>query len=254
MSSPTSRRRPADADAAAAGRALTGELLLEAWEHAAAEDEPRRRLALLSVALPGRALDELARLPVAEITALLLRVHETSFGAVLNGFGMCDRCDAEFEFSLPVTELIADGPPSHRPIAWTDDGREYRLRPVTMLDLLDVIEAAELEAAEDRLLARCLTVAPAGTARAASIRSVLDKFEELHAASELSVTIACPECEEVGSYDLDIGRFLWTEVRGRATHLLAEIDALAGAYGWSEQSILALTPQRRAAYLELVDR
>ena len=250
----TSRRQPAGANTAPAGGALTGELLLEAWEQAAPEDEPGRRLALLSVALPDRDRRELARLPVVEITALLLGVYETSFGAVMNGFGTCERCGAEFEFSLPIVELIPGEESTRQPIVWTDDGQEYRLRPVTTLDLLDAIEASELEAAEDRLLATCLTVAPAGDERPASTPSVLANFEKLHAASELSVTIACPGCAEAVSYDLDIGRFLWTEVHRAATHLLGEIDALAEAYGWSEQAIIGLSAHRRAAYLELVDR
>jgi hypothetical protein len=52
--------------------------------------------------------------------------------------------------------------------------------------------------------------------------------------------------------DLDIGRFLWTEVRRAATRLLGDVHTLAAAYGWSEQAILDLSAGRRAAYLELV--
>jgi hypothetical protein len=37
----------------------------------------------------------------------------------------------------------------------------------------------------------------------------------------------------------------------RARALLAEVHSLARAYGWTEPEILALSPQRRAAYLEM---
>src|SRR5206468_730296 len=38
-----------------------------------------------------------------------------------------------------------------------------------------------------------------------------------------------------------------------AGRLLREVDALARAYGWREPDILALTPWRRDAYLQLVN-
>jgi hypothetical protein len=34
--------------------------------------------------------------------------------------------------------------------------------------------------------------------------------------------------------------------------LLAEVHVLAGAYGWSEDAILALSPSRRQHYIALV--
>ena len=40
------------------------------------------------------------------------------------------------------------------------------------------------------------------------------------------------------------------EARARA--LLAAVHTLARAYGWSEPDVLALSEQRRAAYLEMV--
>ena len=46
--------------------------------------------------------------------------------------------------------------------------------------------------------------------------------------------------------------FLWDEVDVRARRLLDEVHALAGAYGWSEQRILALSEARRRAYLDRV--
>jgi hypothetical protein len=37
-----------------------------------------------------------------------------------------------------------------------------------------------------------------------------------------------------------------------ARSLLAEVHSLARAYGWTESEILALSPQRRSTYLEMV--
>jgi hypothetical protein len=52
--------------------------------------------------------------------------------------------------------------------------------------------------------------------------------------------------------DLDIGRFLWFEVRNAAQRLLREVHELAYAYGWSESAILAMSFHRRQNYLAMV--
>ena len=46
--------------------------------------------------------------------------------------------------------------------------------------------------------------------------------------------------------------FVWEEVDAAARRLLGEVHALASAYGWSQEEILALGSQRRAAYMRLI--
>ncbi len=50
----------------------------------------------------------------------------------------------------------------------------------------------------------------------------------------------------------DIAAYFWAELAAEAKRLLREVDALARAYGWREADILALSPRRRQAYLELI--
>jgi hypothetical protein len=38
---------------------------------------------------------------------------------------------------------------------------------------------------------------------------------------------------------------------GRAERLLLDIDTLARNYGWSESEVIALSPTRRAAYVQM---
>jgi hypothetical protein len=52
--------------------------------------------------------------------------------------------------------------------------------------------------------------------------------------------------------DLDIGRFLWMEVRHAALALLRDVHELASAYGWREDEILTMNSARRAMYLGMV--
>ena len=53
-------------------RALTGELLLKAWDAGANEQDLNRGLILLSLAMPGSNRQQLARLPIAERNLCLL--------------------------------------------------------------------------------------------------------------------------------------------------------------------------------------
>jgi hypothetical protein len=212
-----------------------------------------RALTMLSAALPGADREQLGALPIAERNLLLLRLHELTFGSWLNVFGVCPKCEEQFEFAVPAAEMAArlEGQSPDSPMTWREAGRQYRLRAVTTDDLLATLGVPDTTAAQDLLLARCLEVSPAkpgGPPTAA----VLRRFEQLNAAAELSCGIDCPGCTTRELLDLDVARFLWIEVRNAARKLLAEIHELASAYGWSERDIAQMGAGRRAAYLEML--
>lgn len=240
-------------------RALTGELLLKAWDESANEHDLNRALILLSLTMPESNRQQLARLAIAERNLLLLRVRELSFGPVLQGFGRCSQCAANLEFALPVAAMI-ESLKSHLsgdPVTWIENGRRYQLRPVTTDDLLAVLDVPDTADAQDRLLQRCLSVSTnledtSQEQSSPAMPSMFEKFDQLHAAAELSCTLRCPECPNSEVLDLDIARFLWLEVRSAAQRLLAEIHEIAWAYGWSERSIARMTPTRRNAYLGML--
>ncbi|MET0722074.1 MAG: hypothetical protein ABWY64_14700, partial [Tardiphaga sp.] len=48
---------------------------------------------------------------------------------------------------------------------------------------------------------------------------------------------------------LDMPDYFWGEIENWAQQTLDDVHRLATAYGWDEESVLALTPARRAAYL-----
>lgn len=257
-------------------RPLSGERLLLAWEQGTQADDLRRPLVVLSIALPDRDPGQLAAMPITERNALLLRLHRLTFGPELDVFGVCPDCRAQLEFNVPVDALAAqlDGQPAANAITWERSGQRYRLRPVTTADLVACLDVSELSAAQDLLLSRCLEMSPVGApaspvgapvppAEAPSQPAalpgalladtdVLQKFEQLHAAAELSCAIDCPGCARSQVLDLDLARFVWAEIRTAARRLMADIHDLASAYGWSEQSIASMSPARRGAYLELV--
>ena len=50
----------------------------------------------------------------------------------------------------------------------------------------------------------------------------------------------------------DIVALFWAELAAEANRLLREVDTLAASVQLAEADILALSPRRRQAYLELV--
>ena len=76
-------------------------------------------------------------------------------------------------------------------------------------------------------------------------------MQALDPGAELSFALACPHCATPWTAALDLGELLWRKLRDAAERLLLDVDALARAYGWSEPEVLALSPLRRAAYLQM---
>lgn len=80
------------------------------------------------------------------------------------------------------------------------------------------------------------------------IETMLDKDR----LAEILLQMACDQCGHTWSQLFDIVSFINRELDDYLSNLLQQIHVLACTYGWSEQQILALSAQRRAAYLEMV--
>jgi len=66
----------------------------------------------------------------------------------------------------------------------------------------------------------------------------------------MNTTRALPALEWQSYFDP--AAFLLSEVDGYAARLTGEVHRLARAYGWSEASILEMSPVRRQRYLSLL--
>lgn len=86
-------------------------------------------------------------------------------------------------------------------------------------------------------------------------RETIDSISAAIAAADpladLELDGVCPACRECWVAPFAIESFLWSELETWALSTLRDVHVLASAYGWSEPRILALSPARRAAYLEL---
>ncbi len=120
-------------------------------------------------------------------------------------------------------------------------------------DIADAAAEPDLDAARVLLLARCvIPVDPTMALPEAARDAALARLEAMHDAAEISLSLACPACDARQAIHLDIASFLWAEIRHAARNLLDEVHELAWAYGWAESAILAMSPSRRAAYLDRV--
>src|SRR5438270_13239911 len=89
-------------------RALSGNLLLTAWERCAGEHDINRAVTMLALALPASSREQLAALPLAEHNVLLLRLHEVSFGLRIHGFAAFSPFGEPMEFTFAARSLGDD--------------------------------------------------------------------------------------------------------------------------------------------------
>ncbi|MCA8929894.1 MAG: hypothetical protein KDC18_17680, partial [Alphaproteobacteria bacterium] len=83
---------------------------------------------------------------------------------------------------------------------------------------------------------------------AAAVAAAVESLDPLAA---IVFALTCPECGTAFETPFDPPAFVWQELAAVASRLLWEVDQLARAYGWPEADILALSPLRRRAYLEI---
>jgi hypothetical protein len=240
-------------------RPLTTRELLDAWEAGAPQAASQRALTLLAAACPETPVDELAGLPVGRRDGLLLSLRERTFGSTLRCLFTCSECGERVEIAFDVADLRVEPAPAPSGVLSVEArGYSIEFRLPTARDLID-LPVAGVEAARRALLERCLLKA----LRNGVPGSVLDVPDEVigevsaemervdgQACVELGTT--CPACGRARTCILDMGAFLWTEVAAWAQRTLRDVHALASAYHWSEADILAMSPWKRRAYLDLV--
>jgi len=230
--------------------------LLELWASASRE-RPFERASTLLASSGGESRAEIAALTVGQRDARLIELCVAAFGAELAGYAECRSCGEQLELSLDAGELAPtpDGPSEGRLAA---EGYDVSFRALTGADVEAAAVAGEFGAARRLLAERAvIEVRREGEQVAASDLpgAVVDELShalgELDPGAEVLLDLECPACAQRWSAPFDPGGFLWADASARARRLMVEIDALARAYGWSEQDVLAVPPARRSAYLEL---
>lgn len=239
-------------------RRLTDSEIIEVWEVARGLHPVDQALALLAAATPEHTPDELARLSIGQRDARLLALRQAMFGDRLDSVATCPRCSETLEFELSCSNLSVL-PPEIPVYEITVGDYHVRLRPLDSHDLAAAATMTDAERLRWLLLSRCIVEARRG-------RKVMDKDSlpeavasavstallEADPQAEILLDLACPACGHAWQAGLDIARIAWSEITARARRLLTEVHVLARAYGWREGDVLALSPARRNAYIQMV--
>lgn len=229
---------------------LTSDRLLALWEQGARRHPIDRALLLFALAEPGAPAAGLADLPLGRRNAALLALYEASVGTRLEAWLDCPACGERMEFATDTTGLPRPADHGAREIV---EVQGLRFRLPTSRHLARLVEAGDAEAAARRLLLECAE-APGelpreGEALDGLLEAVEAAMEAVDPWADMTVAVRCPACEHEASAGLDVASLLWDEIESRARRLLDEVHALARSYGWSEPQVLALSEERRAAYL-----
>ena len=227
-------------------RAPTQAELLALWE-AGRSLEALDRGALAASVASGS--EDAADWPLGKRNRALAQLHCTAFGGRLQGWTSCPECSERLEFTFDG-RAVANAPPAERSLVAVN---EWRFRLPTSRDLADAAEEESDLAASRRLLVACWAgsgPAPADWSEE-DLSLVGERLAEADPLSEIRLHFDCPSCPASFDESLDLGDFVWAKVESHAKRLLGEVHSLASAYGWSEAEILALSPARRGAYLDL---
>ena len=234
-------------------RALPATELLDRWEAGLAQPRWEWARAIVAAADPALTADSLDAMTVGERDRRLLDLRESIFGSQLACRSRCPMCGESVEMTVDIAMLRVD---VTRSLETTVDVPEYslRVRIPNLKDLGHAARAPDVQAMRDVLLDRCVTGGSAGIAEvpAAALQRIVDTMAAADPQANVQLDLKCPVCAQTWSEVFDILEFFWSELDGWAERLLQDIHVLATAYGWSEAEVLALSPTRRARYLNLV--
>ncbi len=233
-------------------KALGEAELLALWERGLVRHPIDRALLLCAWARPDIPPSLLPDLPLGLLNRVLLHVREACFGSRLIAHVDCEHCGECLELTLDTRQFHTGENEEDKPAEFEISSHHFRI-PCSR-DLVAISGERDIKTAALKLLEQCCLEHPGE--KEMSLASMLSEAEvimdTLDPAADINLTLSCAECGHRRLASLDIGTLLWDEIDLRARALLAEVHSLARAYSWTEPEILALSPQRRTAYLDMV--
>lgn len=242
-------------------RTPTPAQMLEVWERGGDQSAAARARLLFGVVCDDLDSAAQAALPLGQRDAHLFELRARLFGQDVVGVAACPQCATVTEATFRCSDLQAragtDATSAGERTLWTK-GARVRYRLPAGADLEALAAHTDITAARDDLLARCVLDAEYEGVPCAPrelpppvIDALAQAMADADPQADLRLAFACPECGHAWELTFDIASFLWQELDAWAQRLLRDVDALARAYHWREADILALSPRRRQAYLEL---
>jgi hypothetical protein len=231
--------------------------LIDAWDAGSSLPHLRRSEPLLR-AVTGLELAALGELGIGERDRFLVQVRQRLFGDTLRALVDCPSCGLVLELELSASTLLGA---RHGPAVVAVDVGGYHVscRVPRSIDLSDAAATGSPGAARAVLVSRAVLSAErdgqpirAGELPDHVVAAAATALADAEPLAHVELPISCDACGATWSRPLDIDGYLWGEVDAWVARLLGEIHALAAAYGWSEDEVMALSPRRRRCYLEMV--
>jgi len=225
--------------------AVTARTVLQLWEPGS-RLPPHRRLAAL---LDAAGIADSCAETLGARNRRLARMHAELVGRSIEAQVQCAKCGTDNEFVVPRDAIAAIVPPSPDAVINVDTaGHRRHFRLPVMADL----EAIDPAAPVGPQLARRCSLDDEGAAAPAYPEGLEAAFEALDPAADVTVSIDCAGCGIRIEASVDMAAFVARDLDRLAQGLYREIDAIAGAYGWREDEILALPPSRRRRYMAII--
>ena len=242
-------------------RALSATELLRVWERGLAQSPAQRALTLLGAGCSEPPLKRISQLSIVERDMQLLALREQIFGRQLSSIVTCPACSQRLEFGFDGADIRArsrgDPDETH---SLTHGDYEVQFRLPNSLDLASLDPVADSEANRQLLWQSCvITAQRAGSEIAAAelpedvVAAIAQRMAKADPDADFQLALRCPQCDHAWQAPLDIVSYFWSEIHSWAVRILREIHTLASAYGWREAEVLALSPHRRQAYLEMIE-
>jgi hypothetical protein len=244
-------------------RSPTAADVVRVWELGRERASWYRGLLLLAPGYPDRTFRELAALTIGQRNIALFGLRQRLFGPELSAVVACPQCGQRSEFTAQVGDLCPHKPLEETPAPPVPEfgvaisGTQLRCRCLTSEDLARAPSENSGITANPGLLQRTILEAwadgaeiPAQSLSEAVLGAIGGAVVENDPVSELTIGVDCAECGHAWSAPLDPVSYLWTEFANAAQRLLNDVHVLAGAYGWREPDILAMSAMRRKFYIE----
>lgn len=211
---------------------------------------------LAALGMPAESFDRCATLPIGARDAAIVALRRAMFGDRLDLSARCPRCGAALDVAMAASALLEIAPAATALPEVTVGGDRFAVRPADSADLAAITSIVELDEARAELARRCLVPRTGADVppwlEAGEIDAIGAAMAEIDPAGDPFVTLNCAACDLAWDAPVDIASVLASEIEGAADALLDEIDAIARAYHWTEEAILALSQERRRAYLARV--
>lgn len=239
----------------------TAERVLRVWEQGLAADSFER--ALLALHELGSSAGE-ARwcdMTVGECDRELFAVRCGLFGERFAATVPCAGCGARLQVDFELRDVVSQSAaePRKRIELRTSDDVSVAIRVPRIADVQCAAAALSATDARQIILQRCIEYAASGSRpmqlgelSAAALSEIDAQLERADPDANVVLQTHCPTCNSSAEHLFDIAGFLWAEIEVEAIRLLREVHQLARGYGWRESDILAMTPLRRRAYLEML--